>query len=229
MVSLTIPSIILLALGDSINPCEFAILFLALIAILTQFPKEKEKALKAGLYFSAAVFIMYMIFGMFLVYFFSLVTQIKIVSFVLYKIFGAAGIILGISNIIDFFKAEKKPEKPEKQKSPLKKIFSGITSPSGAFITGVICALFLTPCTIGPYVIASGILNPLGFLNSLPWLLLYNIIFILPLIIITLGVYYGFMSVEKAYGWRERNIKIIQLIAGIILITIGVLLIIGII
>jgi cytochrome c biogenesis protein CcdA len=225
MVSLTIPSIILLALGDSINPCELAILFLTLIAILTQYPKEKEKALKAGLLFSLAVFLMYMIFGIFLVYVFSLVTQIKVISLILYKIIGVAGLALGISNLVDFFKKDKVQIKP--RKTPFKKMLSQVTSLKGAFIIGIICALFLTPCTIGPYVIASGILNPLGFLNSLPWLFLYNFIFILPLIILTLIAYYSFDTVEKIYGWREKNIKILQIIAGIILIVIGIMLIFG--
>ena len=227
MTILTIPSVIFLALGDSINPCELAILVLALIAILTQYPKEKEKALKAGLLFTAAVFLMYMIYGVFLIYMFSLVTQIKIASLILYKVFGVIGIFLGISNIVDFFKQGKGTIK--QGKNSVNKILSKITSLKGAFIVGIICALFLTPCTIGPYVIASGILHPLGFLNSLPWLLLYNIIFILPLIIITLAAYYGFITVDKIYGWREKNIKILHLIAGIILITIGILLLIGII
>jgi len=225
MALLTIPSIIFLALGDSINPCELAILVLALIAILTQYPKEKEKALKAGLLFTAAVFLMYMIYGIFLIYIFSLVTQIKLISFILYKIFGLIGIFLGISNIVDFFNQRKGTIK--QGKTSVKKILSKITSLRGAFIIGIICALFLTPCTIGPYVIASGILHPLGLLNSLPWLLLYNWIFILPLVIITLAAYYGFITVDKIYGWREKNIKILHLIAGIILIAIGVLLIVG--
>ncbi len=227
MAVLTIPSIILLALGDSINPCELAIIVLALIAILTQYPKEKEKALKAGLIFTAAVFLMYMIFGIFLVYIFTLVTQIKIISFILYRIFGIIGIFLGISNIVDFFAQNKRTTKPGKLS--IKKMLSKITSLRGVFIIGVICALFLTPCTLGPYIIASSILQPLGLINSLPWLFLYNIIFILPLITITLAAYYGFITVDKIYGWREKNIKILHLIAGIILITIGVLLLIGII
>jgi cytochrome c biogenesis protein CcdA len=103
----------------------------------------------------------------------------------------------------------------------VKKIISGITSPGGAFIIGFIVTLFLLPCTIGPYVVASGLLSELGLLGALPWLLYYNLIFILPMIAITLIVYFGFARVEDVSGWKEKNIRKLHLIAGILLLLVG--------
>jgi cytochrome c biogenesis protein CcdA len=85
----------------------------------------------------------------------------------------------------------------------------------------------LLPCTIGPYIVASGLLSELGTLNSIPWLLYYNLIFILPMIIITLIIFFGFKKVDEVAGWKERNIKILHLIAGILLFTVGVALLAG--
>ncbi len=230
MVTLTIPYIMGLAVTDAVNPCELAILTLALIAIITRYPRERKKVLKVGLAFTAAIFLMYMIYGALLVYIFGLVSQISIISTILYKVFGVIGILLGASNIKDFFSYGSMgfvTEVPRKWRPSMKSMIARITSPKGAFVVGIICALFLTPCTMGPYIIATGLLKDLGLINALPWLILYNIIFVLPMILITLVVYFGFTTVDNVYGWREKNIRILHLISGIILVAIGVALLFG--
>ena len=62
----------------------------------------------------------------------------------------------------------------------------------------------------------------LDFLKTLPYLLVYNFIFILPMIAITIAVYLGISSAEKVSSWRDRNIKFIHLIAGLILVGLGI-------
>ena len=66
---LTIPSIIMLALVDSINPCAIAVLGLLIIAYMTHNPHEKKKALLAGAMFVLAVYIVYLIYGLIIVQF----------------------------------------------------------------------------------------------------------------------------------------------------------------
>ncbi|MEM2933153.1 MAG: hypothetical protein QW622_03040, partial [Candidatus Pacearchaeota archaeon] len=72
-----------------------------------------------------------------------------------------------------------------------------------------------------------GLLEPLSIIETIPWLLLYNIIFVLPMIAITLIIYFGFTTIDVVYGWRERNIRVLHLIAGIILVIIGLALLFG--
>jgi cytochrome c biogenesis protein CcdA len=76
---------------------------------------------------------------------------------------------------------------------------------------------------MGPYLVASGLLAPLGIIKSLPWLFYYNSIFISPMIIITLMVFLGFKKVEEVSGWKEKNIKKLHLVAGLLLLGIGLL------
>jgi type IV secretory pathway VirB6-like protein len=45
--------------------------------------------------------------------------------------------------------------------------YKQINSTGTAFIVGFLVTLFLLPCTIGPYVIASGLLSEIGFLNGI--------------------------------------------------------------
>ena len=44
---------------------------------------------------------------------------------------------------------------------------------------GIFVTVFLLPCTIGPYIIAAGLLSKIGFLSALPWLLYYNLLFVI--------------------------------------------------
>jgi len=54
-------------------------------------------------------------------------------------------------------------------------------------------------------------------------LLIYNFIFILPMLIITLAVYFGFTTTQQAEEWRTKKLKTLHLIAGIIILILGIL------
>jgi len=227
---LTFAKILSLAAIDAINPCALAVLVLMLVAILTYNPKNKKKIILAGLAFALSVFIMYLIYGLVIIRSFQLIQALTSIRLILYKILGGAAIILGILNMKDFF--HYKPgsigtEMPMFMRPKVKKIIGHVTSPRGAFIVGAFVTIFLLPCTIGPYVIAGGILSTLKLLQTVPWLLLYNLIFVLPMIGITLLVYGGFTTVENVAGWKDKNIKYLHLVSGIIIILLGVAMILG--
>ncbi len=230
MIELTFPTLVALAAADAVNPCELAVLTLALIAILTRYPRERKKVLQVGLAFTAAIFLMYLFYGLVLINIFKGITALADVKIWLYSALGVIGIILGLLNIKDFFSygaLGMVTEVPKRWRPSMKNIIAGITSAKGAFITGLIVALFLTPCTMGPYLICCGLLEPLSIIQTIPWLLLYNIIFVLPMIAITLIIYFGFTTIDTVYGWREKNIRLLHLIAGIILVIIGFALLLG--
>lgn len=230
MADLTLTTVLALAAADAVNPCELAVLTLALVAILTRFPRKRKKVLLAGFAFSAAIFIMYLMYGLVLINVFKSITQIATVKIWLYSILGVVGIVLGAANIKDYFRyggAGFVTEIPRRWRPRMKNIIAKIASPRGAFIVGILVALFLTPCTMGPYFVCCGVLEALAILQTIPWLLLYNIIFILPMIAITLIIYFGFSTIDRVYGWRERNIRLLHLIAGILLVGIGLALLLG--
>ena len=78
------------------------------------------------------------------------------------------------------------------------------------------------PCTIGPYLVVGNILSALEWIKSLPWLVLYNFVFVLPMIIVTLLVYFGMSKVEDVSGWKDKHIRLVHLIAGIVLLALGI-------
>ena len=223
---LTIPAIVSLAAVDAINPCALAVLTLMLIAFLTHNPKEKIKALLAGLSFTLAVYIIYLLYAIILIYVLHASTEIfgGIEGWV-YGGFSLFAIALGCFNIKDFI--WYKPggllrEMPMSWRPKVKKILSGVASVKGAFGVGVFVTLFLLPCTMGPLVTACVLLMKLGVLNALPWLLLYNMIFVSPMLAITFGIYGGLLLVENVSEWKEKNIKYLHLIAGLIMVGIGI-------
>lgn len=220
-----------LAAVDAINPCELAVLIILLTAILTKFPKEKNKALKLGLSFSSAIFIMYLIFGLLIIFGFKFLTGIiEISGSWFFKLLGAFAMVLGILNIKDAIWRGGGGfimEVPMKWRPRMKQIIQGVISVKGAFIVGLIVSFFLTPCTAGPYFVAGGVLSTISLFNAIPYLLLYMIVFISPMLAITLIVYFGFMTVENIGGWREKNIKRLHWLAGLILLGLGLSMVLG--
>ncbi|UZE93923.1 MAG: hypothetical protein IB618_04165 [Candidatus Pacearchaeota archaeon] len=230
MVDLTWATLLGLAAADAVNPCELAVLTLALIAILTRFPRQRKKVLQIGFAFTAAIFVMYFFYGLILINFFKALTQLAVFKIWLYRTLGIVGIVLGGFNIKDFFSYGAGgfvTEVPRKWRPRMKDLISRITSVKGAIIIGIFCSLFLTPCTMGPYIICCGILEPITLLEIVPMLLVYNLIFVLPMIAITLIIYFGFSTIDAVYGWREKNLRLLHLIAGILLVLIGIALLFG--
>lgn len=221
----TFGRITLLALADSVNPCEIAVLAMILISILIANPKNRKRVLFSGLAFSLAVYIGYMTYGVLIIQFFKIFAEfLRQNSVYFYKGLAILAMLIGALNIKDFFfyKAGSfGTEMPIFMRPKVKKIVSKATSPGGAFVIGFIVTLFLLPCTIGPYIVASGLLSELGMLNALPWLLYYNFIFLLPMLIITFIVYFGLARVEDVSGWKEKNIRKLHLTAGILLFLVG--------
>ncbi len=227
---LTLLKILSLAAVDAVNPCEIAVLTMILIAILTANPKNRKRVLWAGLAFSLAIVLMYLVYGLIIIQFFQVVQTLKGIGSVVYKVLAVLAILLGLFNIRDFINYRPggfATEMPIFLRPKVKKLIATVTSPKGAFVIGLLVTLFLIPCTMGPYFIAGGLLSSLELLKTLPWLILYNLVFILPMIIITFVVYFGFTTVENVSGWKERNIRYLHLIAGIILVLLGIAMLAG--
>jgi len=231
METITFWGITSLALADAVNPCAIAVLAMVLMSILIQNPDKRKKILFAGLSFVSAIYIGYLFYGIIIIQFFKTFAEIlRQNSSLIYNGLAILAMVIGALNIKDYFMYKPGSigtEMPIFMRGRVKKIINSVTSTKGAFIIGFLVTIFLLPCTIGPYIIASGLLSELGTIRAIPWLLYYNLIFILPMLIIVGLIYFGFKKVEEVSGWKERNIKILHLIAGILLFLVGVGLLLG--
>ena len=208
---------------DAINPCEFAILILLMGSLLVN-EDNRKKALKTGLSFIAAIFVAYFLMGVGLMEFLRVYTLS--VSQYFYYFIGALAVILGLLNVKDYFYyggGGFLMEVPQSWRPKMKGLILKITTPLGAFLTGLLVSLFLLPCTSGPYVIILGMLAAkTTFFQALLYLIFYNIIFIAPMLAIVLAIYWG-LSPERAEAWRKQKLRLLHLIAGVILLVLGIM------
>ena len=133
--------------------------------------------------------------------------------------------LIGLLNIKDvlWYKAGGfAMEIPASFRPKMKSMLRKATSPVSAFIMGFLVAAFELPCTGGPYFFALGYLSDKASIASIiPILLLYNLFFVLPLIIINLLVYFGLTNIEKASGWKDSNRELLHIITGVVMIGLG--------
>ncbi len=219
---LTIPAVVIAAAVDAINPCAFAVLIILLTTILAT--KSRKKALWAGLAFSSSIFISYFLMGLGL---FSAI-QAAGVTKLMYSIVAVLAILVGLFNLKDYMWYGKWfiMEVPPSWRPKMKILLKGVTSVPGAFLMGFIISLFLLPCTSGPYIVILGLLaHAATRASAISLLLLYNLIFVLPMLIITFAIYFKFTTTEKAEHWRTRKLKTLHLIAGILILIIGIVMV----
>ncbi|HIH24904.1 TPA: hypothetical protein HA251_07765 [Candidatus Woesearchaeota archaeon] len=218
--TVTLTALISAAFVDSINPCAIAVIIILLGGLLAA--GDKRKALLSGLAFTTSIYLSYLLFGL------GLLSAIQLsgLAGIVAKIVGIGAIIIGLLNIKDYLwygSGGFVIEIPRAWRPRLKQSLNAITSPAGAFIAGFMVCLFELPCTGGPYLFILGLLaDQTTFMSALPLLLLYNLVFVLPLLAITLLLYFGYTTTESANIWKERNIRSLHLIAGIIMTILGI-------
>lgn len=205
------------ALADAINPCAFAVLVLLLATVMNA--KGKKQALWSGLLFSLAIFISYFLMGLGL---YKVITLFNLPKYISVAI-GVLAIIIGLANLKDTFWYGKYfvMEVPFKWRPKMQSIIKHVASPMGAFFTGFLVSLFLLPCTSGPYVLILGLLaERVELARTVSLLILYNFIFIIPMLLITIGMHYG-VRLGKLDELRQKNIKALHLIVGSVMLFIG--------
>ncbi len=80
------------------------------------------------------------------------------------------------------------------------------------------------PCTGGPYLAITALLAKSFDIQAFIYLLIYNFIFVLPLLIILFMIYFG-SSTLRLKQWRFRNRQWMNLSSGLLMIFLGALLI----
>jgi len=217
--NLNLPLVIGAAAVDAINPCAFAVLIILMATVLAT--AKRKKALLSGLAFALAIFISYLMMGLGV---YKVLAAAAFSSWFI-KVIAAGAIIIGLLNLKDYFwygAGGFLMEVPRKWRPRMKALIQSVVSPPGAFGIGFLVSLFLLPCSSGPYIVILGMLSQKeNFLPALFWLILYNIVFIVPMIIITLAVYFG-LDPARAEKIRTKKLKLLHLAAGILMLAMGI-------
>ncbi|MBN1409937.1 MAG: DUF1573 domain-containing protein [Spirochaetales bacterium] len=203
---------------DGINPCAFATI-VALLSALTLAGRQKREILVMGIFYTAAVFLTYFLIGL---GFFKIIREASvfpIVALILrWTIFAVLIVFAGLS-VYDFIMIKKgNKEKMILQLNAIfkKRIQTTIKSHArstaivfSSIILGFLVSLFELGCTgqvYAPFITVYVLKIKQEFFGYF-LLLLYNLAFILPLIIVFILVYFGLNSrklanvLEKSMGW----------------------------
>lgn len=216
-ISVTFGAVTLAALIDSINPCAFAVLIFLLVYLLAI--KAEGRLLKTGLIYILTVYLVYFLSGL------GIFAIIQITSFtrIIIKIAAILAIIAGLINIKDFFWPDIgfSLKIPESKKPVLEKYIKQATLPA-AIILGFLVSLFELPCTGSIYLaILSLLADRMTKLAAIPYLLYYNLLFVLPLFIILFLVTKG-LRPEKLENWRKGSRNWLRLIMGVVILLLGI-------
>lgn len=209
------------AFADALNPCALAVLILLLSTVLAA--KGKNSALLSGLTFSLAVFISYFMMGLGA---YRAITAFSLPRYMSLGV-GIFSILVALANLKDFFWYGKYfiMEVPLSWRPNMQSILRKVSNPIGAFGAGFVVSLFLVPCASGPYLGILGLLaTKVDSARTMSLLFLYNLVFVLPMIIITLAMYFG-SRIGRIEKWRQNNLKILHLITGAVMLFVGVYLI----
>ncbi|MFC1648346.1 cytochrome c biogenesis CcdA family protein [Nanoarchaeota archaeon] len=216
----TFPIVLATALVDSINPCAIGVLLLLLGVML----RTEKHLLRLSSIYIGVVFLVYTFSGLGLIWFQSFLIQ-KGFATIMGTIVGIVVIFGGILEVKDYFWYGKgwSLQIPKKYAKLIKEKSENITS-GGAIVLGALVAVVELPCTGGPYLAITTLLAKQFDFTAMLYLVIYNIIFVLPLIILTLIVHYG-KRVTHLEDWKKDARKWMRLATGIVMIALGIFLI----
>ncbi len=220
---ITLLLIIITGLIDVIYPCAFTVLIF-LLAFLLSVSNKKRRMLKAGIVYIFAVYVTYFLAGLGLLS----IIQVSGLSRIIVKVAASLAILAGIINVKDYFWYGKgfSLKIPESRKRIIENLIKKANIPA-ALVLGFLVSMFELPCTGGVYLaILAMMANSVARIEAVGYLLLYNLMFILPLIVILIAIYFG-MKAEHIENWRKSKRNLMKLILGLLLLGLGLGLLLG--
>ncbi len=217
-----IGTVIVTAIIDSINPCAIGVMIL-LVSLMIGNSKLKSKMFLYGGLYIFSVFLTYLLAGLGLIAFFQVIPLW--VSEYIAIVVGAIIIVAGLIEIKDFFWYGQgiSLSIPSERAKQIKQMLENI-SVWGVIVLGAFVAAVELPCTGGPYLAIILLLSQNFDFTAFLLLVFYNMIFVLPLVLILVAVMLG-TKVTSLAKWKQASRAHMRLAIGVILIILGWLLI----
>ncbi len=235
---------------DGINPCAFTVIVFFMSFMALQGYKKRE-LVGIGFSFIFAVFITYLLIGIGALSFFYRLSHFWILVKIINYSIGVFSIILGILAVYDFFNYMKTKQTkgmilqlPKSITSQVHKVIglfgrvvnksTGITSSRrssyrmiiSALITGFLVSLLEAVCTGQAYLPTISFILKTSTLKvqAMGYLLLYNIMFVVPLFIIFIFAVFGVTS-EQFSKVFKKYLLAIKVLMAVLFFGFGVFLI----
>jgi len=215
-------TVVFAGLVDGLNPCAFATLVF-FVSYLTLSNREGPEILAVGATFTLGVFLAYLGVGLGLYELLGMMGSLltRLGRWV-YGLTAAVCAVLALVSLRDFFKARKGeigemslnlPHALRKRiNTVIRKGRETETYVVGAFVTGIVVSFLELACTGQVY------LPTIIFVTSVPelrvravlYLVIYNLLFVMPLIVVFILAYYGTTSKDLT-RFLQRNAPAVKL------------------
>lgn len=211
------------AVIDSINPCAIGVLILMVSVILGQGGGTKKLIIN-GMAYIFAIFTTYLLAGLGLIYAFTTI-PIVIAEYISLAV-GSLVILAAIIEIKEYFWYGKgfSLQIPKYFANKIHEYSTTKTSLWGVMFLGAFVAAVELPCTGAPYLAIITILRIDFNFTAFLLMVLYNFIFVLPLLVILFMVAGG-TRITKVAKWKEESKGTMRLMMGLLLAALGWILI----
>jgi len=228
----TLLGIIAAGLVDGVNPCAIATMIF-LISFLTVQRRGRLEILWIGFSYTAAVYVTYLLLGLGA---FTLLTRLEAYGVVAAVVRWTAVAFAGGVGLLSFWDAlayrrtgrerEITLQLPKPVKLRIHKVISGNLRRhqlfGGAVAAGFLVTLLEAVCTGQVYLPTLVLMTRTGGLRLTGWiyLLLYNFLFVLPLLIVMVLAYFG-LTWEKLADLTKERLSLLKILAGSVLLALA--------
>jgi thiol-disulfide isomerase/thioredoxin len=190
---------------DGLNPCAFATIIF-LISYLSFIGRKGHEILIVGAAFTLGVFLTYLLVGIGLLNVLSSLEFISALGQIVYLVTAILCLVLAVVSFLDFLKARRgRPEEmtlrlPMRMRRWIYRVIREGAQMRAfavvAFITGLVISLIELACTGQVYLptIIFVLSMPGPQIQALLYLVLYNLAFIVPLVVVFILVFFGTTS-----------------------------------
>ena len=225
-------TVVLAGLVDGLNPCAFATLIF-FVSYLTISGRKEREVIIVGVSFTLGVFIAYLVIGLGFYKVLDLIGNIlNVVARWVYVFTALLCIALAVFSFMDVAKARKGELEDMSLNLPkgLRKRINAVIRKGrgtnryviGAFATGLVISLLELACTGQVY------LPTIIFVSSMPelrlraifYLVIYNLLFILPLVVVFILAYFGTTS-EDLTRFLRKHAAAVKIGLGILFFALG--------
>jgi cytochrome c biogenesis protein CcdA len=231
----TFVQIVLAGLVDGVNPCAIATMIF-LISFLAVQKRKRSEILAVGLTFTVSVYSTYLLLGLGA---FKALSMLQSYHWIATGLRWSAVAFAGVVAVICFRDAivykmtgkakDIKLQLPTALKTRIHKTISGNLSNRslvvGTAITGFLVTLLEAVCTGQVYLPTIILMTQAEGLKLTGWLylLFYNFLFVLPLLIVMILAYYG-LRWDDLSRTTQKNLPLLKTIMGVVLIGLAVFL-----
>lgn len=219
MTRITLPAVIVGGLLDGINPCAFSVLlsYVAVILSSVALTGGSPRVWRIGGIYVFGMFITYLLLGLGLIGVVSLLVRTHLAV----RLIGVVVVALGVWTVKDALLPELGPQlaMPKGSYGLVRKAISW-SGPWGALAAGALVGLCAVPCSGAIYAGVLAVIASAPLPTRLGWLVLYNVMFVAPLLVL-LALVANRRSLNRIAHWTIHRRVATKLAMGAATVVLG--------